>query len=320
MASARWPPQRHHGGVATRFVRLILIVVALMAPTACGDSAPRPSAPAATDAIRIGAFNFTESEVVAELYAQALEANGLPVARIGRVGSREVVEPALELGLLDVVPEYAGTLLEFVNLGAGEATGDTDLTMARLRSHLTPRGLVALAPAHAQDRNALVIRKDFAAANGIGTISDLAPYASDLTFGGPAECPERYFCLVGLKEVYGLDFGAFAPFPVGSVIAAGLANDEIQVGLVFSTDPVLTDSRLVVLTDDLGLQPAENVIPVARRDALDRWGPQLTASLEAISAELTTVDLVTLNALASMPDADIGSIVRGWLEDRGLLD
>lgn len=294
--------------------------LALMATATCGDATPPSLAPVAADAIRIGAFNFTESEVIAELYAQALEASGLPVARIGRVGSREVVEPALELGLLDVVPEYAGTLLEFVNLGAGEATADTDRTMARLHSYLEPRGLVALTPAYAQDRNALVIRKDFAAANGIRKISDLAPHASDLTFGGPAECPERFFCLLGLNEVYGLEFAAFTPFPFGNVIAAGLHADEIHVGLVFSTDPVLTDPRLVVLTDDLGLQPAENVTPVVRHDALERWGPGLAMALDAVSAELTTVDLVTLNSLAGESDADIASIAETWLKDHGLLD
>jgi osmoprotectant transport system substrate-binding protein len=297
----------------------MLMMLVLLASAACSDTTPPHSAATAGDAIRIGAFNFTESEVIAELYAQALEANGLQVARIGRVGSREVVQPALELGLLDVVPEYAGTLLEFVNLGAGEATADTNLTMERLRSHLEPRGLVALAPAYAQDRNALVIRKDFAAANGVRTTSDLVPFASDLVFGGPAECPERFFCLVGLGEIYGLEFDSFSPFPSGSVVAAGLATGEIDVGLVFSTDPVLSDPRLVVLTDDLGLQPAENVTPIVRQDALERWGPDLTMTLDAVSAELTTVDLVTLNSLAGEADTDIASIAKAWLEDHEIL-
>jgi osmoprotectant transport system substrate-binding protein len=292
----------------------------LVASAACGETTPPPSAPEASDAIRIGAFNFTESEIVAELYARTLEAKGLPVARIGRIGSREVVEPALELGLVDVVPEYAGSMLEFVNLGAGEANADTELTMARLRSYLEPRRLVALAPAQAQNRNAVVIRKDFAAANGIGAISDLAPHAIDMTFGGPAECPERFFCLLGLSEIYGLEFAAFTPFPFGEVIAAGLASEEIDVGLVFSTDPVLTDPRLVVLTDDLGLQPAENVTPVVSQDAVERWGPDVVAALDAVSAELTTVDLVIMNSLAGEPDADIASIAQAWLADSGVLD
>ena len=299
---------------------MTLVAMTLLASAACGDAASPSSAPAAAEAIRIGAFNFTESEVLAELYAQALEAEGLPVARIGPVGSREIVEPALELGLLDVIPEYAGTLLEFVNLGAGEATADTEATMARLRARLASRGLVALAPASAQDRNALVIRKDFAAARGVRTISDLVPHASSLTFGGPPECPERFFCLLGLREIYGLEFAAFTPFPFGDVIAAGLANNEIQVGLVFSTDPVLTDPSLVVLTDDRGLQPAENVTPVIRQDALERWGSGLAVTLDAVSAALTTVDLVTLNSLAGEPDADIAVIARAWREDHGLFD
>jgi osmoprotectant transport system substrate-binding protein len=319
VAASRWPLYDVPGASAVQRFRLILAVVTVLI-AGCNDSTSPPTDSSAANAIRIGSFNFTESEVLAELYAQGLEANGLPVARIGRVGSREVVEPALELGLLDIVPEYAGTLLEFVNLGSGEATADTALTLNLLRSHLEPRGLVALAPAYAQDRNAFVIRKELAATNGIRTISDLVPYASDLSFGGPSECPERFFCLAGLQEVYGLEFGTFVPFPLGSVVAAGLANGEIDVGLLFSTDPVLADPTLVVLADDQGLQPAENVTPVVRRDAIERWGPQLTTALDAISAELTTVDLVTLNSAANAPDTDIAAIVQAWLEDRGLFN
>ena len=298
---------------------MTLVSVVLMV-SACGSATSSSSAPAAADAIRIGAFNFTESELIAELYAQALEAKGLPVARIGPVGSREVVEPALELGLLDVVPEYAGTLLEFVNLGAGEATADTAATTRLLKAHLEARGLVPLAPAIAQDRNVLAVRRDFARANGIIDTSDLVPHAPDMTFGGPAECPERFFCLVGLREVYGLEFGEFVPFPMGAVVADGLLGDEIQVGLLFSSDPVLTDLRLIVLADDLGLQPAENVTPVVRREALERWGPELAAALEAISTKLTTDGLVMLNARAAEPEAEIASIVRDWLKNHGLAD
>jgi osmoprotectant transport system substrate-binding protein len=301
--------------LVSRFNVLAALLIAVTLPACGGDAAP-PTLPAADEAIRIGAFNFPESEMLAEMYAQVLEDAGLPVHRVGVIGSREIVEPALELGIVDLVPEYLGSLLEFVNLGAGAATADTVASLAHLRAELADRGLVALEPAPAQDRNALVVRKAFAAEHAIRVTSDLVPMAADLTFGGPPECPERYFCLAGLEERYGLGFGAFVPLPSNQVVVGALQTGEIDVGLLFSTDPALADERLVVLADDGGLQPAENIVPVVRQEALDRWGPRLAAALDAVSAELDTVDVVTLNFDAQAAGGQapaLRSVVAAWL-------
>jgi osmoprotectant transport system substrate-binding protein len=291
---------------------LQLFLAATLLIAGCGGPA-EPEEQGVGVAIRVGAFDFPESELLAELYAQALERRGLPVQRLGRIGSREVVEPALELGLIDVVPEYAGTMLSFVSLGSNEPTSDSELTVADLRSVLAPRGMIALEPAAAQNRNAVVVSKAFAVEHGVSTVSDLAPLAGALAFGGPSECPERYFCLVGLRDRYGIEFGVFIPIPNATVVAASLRADEIDVGLLFSTDSVLVDPDLVVLGDDLDLQPAENIVPVVRSQVVEKWGPALIEALDAVSVRLDTTSLVLLNSRAA--DATPAIAADEWWTD-----
>lgn len=304
--------RRAQGRVSPVAAILPLIVTFSLVAAACGaDSDPSPVERA--DAIRVGAFNFAESELLAELYAQTLEQQGLPVERLGRIGSREVVEPALELGLIDIVPEYAGTMLSFVSLGQVEPSADSQQTLIALQAALTPRGLVALNPAPAQNRNAIVVTKEFAIDHGVRTLSDLVGLSSDLAFGGPPECPERYFCMVGLADVYGLEFEPFIAIPNASVVVASLRANEIDVGLLFSTDPLLVESDLVVLNDDLGLQPAENVVPVIRAATLDQYGPEVVDVLNAVSHRLDGVDLVQLNAQAQDQHLALATIVADWL-------
>ena len=251
--------------------------------------------------------------MLAEIYAQSLERHGLPVERLGRIGSREIVEPALELGLVDVVPEYAGTMLAFVTLGDNEPTADPDRTAAELEIALVNRGLVVLDPSAAQNRNALVVTRAFAGEHEVRAVSDLGAVADQLAFGGPAECPERSFCLVGLRERYGLEFASFVPMANADVVAEGLIAEVIDVGLLFSTDPVLSNDRLVVLEDDGDLQPAENVVPVVRSDALRIWGPALAEALDAVSSRLDTDTLVRLNSAVRETGAPPARIAADWL-------
>ena len=297
----------------------LALAAALVA--SCGGTGVAPT-PRARDAVRIGSFNFAESEILAELYAQAIESRGIPVHRLGVIGSREVVEPALELGLVDVVPEYAGTMLQFVTLGRSEVSADTEATLERLRSAIAPRGLLALDPAKAQDRNAFVVHTRLAGIHRLATLSDLAEVSRDLTFGGPAECPERYFCLLGLEERYNIEFARFVPLPAGVVVADAIRTGEIDVGLLFSTDASLADDDLRVLTDDRGLQPAENVVPVVRAQATTRWGPNLAAALTEVSTHLDTAGLVTLNwevrETGAKPEL-VAAIATEWLTDQGVI-
>jgi osmoprotectant transport system substrate-binding protein len=289
-----------------------LLAAAALVAAAC--SGGEESEPAAEEhAVRVGAFNFPESEMIAEIYAQALEARGIPVERLGAIGTREIVHPALELGFVDVVPEYAGTMLTFVTLGENEPTFDSHATVTELRETLGPRGMIVLDPANAQNQNAVVVRTSFAAEHDLYGVSDLAPLAGTLTFGGPAECPERPFCLIGLRETYGLDFERFVPLPSSAVVADSLELAEIDVGLMFTTDPAMIDGEFTALVDDRDLQPAENVVPVVRWESFVRWEPELGDALEGVSTRLDTADLGLLNLRAQQEEADIAELARLWL-------
>jgi len=273
------------------------------------------STPRADDGLRIGSFNFVESVLLAEVYAQAVESVGIPVVRLGEVGPREITMPALQNDLIDLIPEYLGTALD--RAGAPQPGHDTEAALAELVDRLEPLGLTALDAAPAEDKNVVVVTADTARSAGLETISDLGPIASTLRFGGPSECPDRPLCLVGLADTYGLEFAEFVSQRSQSFTAESLRRGEIDVGLMFSTNPALASEDLVVLDDDRQLQPAENVVPVVRSDALDRWGPDVAAALDAMSAELTTSALQILNARVET-GRTIEQVARDWLESRGL--
>jgi osmoprotectant transport system substrate-binding protein len=255
------------------------------------------SAPSSQDgAVVVASFGFSESRLLGELYAQAMQDAGIPVRQAPGLASREVVQPALEQGVVDFVAEYSGTALEFSNGGAGQATSDAGTTHAALRTVLADRGLTALEAAPAQDQNAVAVTRATANRFGLSTVSDLAPLAPQLVLGGPAECPERRFCLPGLAETYGLEFKEFRPLDAAGPLTVGaLEGGEIDVGLMFTTSPSIGPKGLVLLVDDRGLQPAENVVPIVRSAVLARHGDALRHAVDAVSASLTTYELMKLN-------------------------
>ncbi len=196
-------------------------------------------------AVLVGAANFSESATLAEIYAGALDAAGFD-ASTQTIGNRETYEPALELGDLTVVPEYAGTLTEFLNKkvnGADApavASSDLDATMAALAPLGEEVGLVFGEPSAAQDQNAFAVTVAFAEENGVSTLSELAETCGDIALGGPPECPERPFCQPGLEELYGLQIGEFTSLDAGGPLTkAALQQGQIALGLVFSSDAAL---------------------------------------------------------------------------------
>jgi osmoprotectant transport system substrate-binding protein len=263
----------------------------------------------------VAAFSFVESEILAEIYSQALETKGYPTDAVLNAGPRELVQPALAEGLIDVVPEYAGSALAFLTLGALEGSASVTETHDALTSVVTPSGVIALAPAPAQDANAIVVTQATADRFGVRDISDLAAVDSQLVFGGPPECAQRRLCLVGLESVYGLRFREFIPLDSGGPLTLQvLRSGGIDVALLFTTDPAIVSEGLVVLTDDRGLQPSENVTPLLRREVLSNHGDGVAQALDAVSALLTTSDLRAM----------IGEVVGGsaarevaasWLRD-----
>jgi osmoprotectant transport system substrate-binding protein len=276
-----------------RFVALAAFAVLPALLVACGTAASPE--PAAATTIRFAAYDFSENQILAEVYAQGLRRAGLPVDVQRGVGPREVVEPALEQGVSDVVVDYLGTALEFARpegSSSGRAPGDLH---AELAEALGPRGVTVLDPSAAEDQNGFAVSTAFAAAHSVSTLSDLLALAPDLTFGGPPECADRPLCLPGLQRVYGLHFDRVRSVASRSATVAALVGGQIDVGLLETTDARLGSAPVTLLADDRGLQPRENLVPLVRTGATRRWGHRLTAVLDEVSAMLTTDELVRLN-------------------------
>ena len=300
----------------------LALAIACAACTASGGQNPPASASASgagPAVITVGSFDFPESVLLAYLYAGALSARGYPVRVLPDLGSRELVEPALMTGLIQLVPEYTGSALEFVSLGQTHATASVAVTASALVSWMGARGIVTARPAAAQDANAIVVTATTAARYRLRTISDLAREAPGLVFGGPPECPERPDCLPGLRQAYGLRFRAFAALDAGGPLTRqALRSGDIGVALLFTTDPVIQAQHLIELADNRRLQSAENVIPVLRRATADRYGTGLLTALDAVSARLSTAALTALNAQVELNGRDPHSVAEGWLRDQGL--
>ncbi len=270
------------------------------------------------DPIKIGSFNFNESVIVAEIYAQGLEANGYTVERQLNLGNREVVKPALESGEIDLVPEYTGSVAGF--LGA-EQSADPDTTWEAAKTAFEELGVTLLAFSPAQDKNAYVVTAETADQYGLAKVSDLQPVASELIFGGPPECPERPLCLQGLEEVYGLEFAEFVALDAaGPITVAALDGGEIDVALLFSTQGIIAANGWISLDDDMGLNPAENLVPAIRVEVVDAYGDDLVALLDSFSEALTTEDLTELNKRADLDQEDPALLAGEWLTTNGFVE
>jgi osmoprotectant transport system substrate-binding protein len=252
------------------------------------------------------------------MYAGAIRAAGVRVHLIASAGPREILEPALHRGLVELLPEYAGTAVQFLSAGDVSASSDAALTHRDLVRELLGTSIVALSPARAQDANTLVVTSATARRYDLHTVSDLAPVASRFVFGGPPECPQRPLCLVGYAQTYELQFGTFVPLDVGGPLTVqALVSNEIDVGLLFTSDPAIGERDLVRLRDDRGLQPAENVTPLIRAETLERFGTPLREAIDAVSARLTTSVLVALNGRL-LAGASPSRVAAEWLAQEGL--
>lgn len=289
----------------------MLLAVALVAAACSSGGDTKDGTP-----IIIGSANFGESALVAEIYAQALEAEGYTVVRKLNTGNREIYATALEAGELHLVPEYVGSALSFKG---GVPTANTDSTTSDLRAAWAIDGVTVLNPALAQDKNGFVVTAATAADLGLSSVSDLAAFNGTLVFGGPPECPEREFCLPGLESVYGLSFAEFKALDVGGPLTvAALEGDEIQLALLFTSDGVIASKGFVLLDDDKGLQPAENVVPVVLTSIVDEYGTSFTDVLNKVSAKLTTADLTLMNKLTGYDGEDPVQVAADWLKSVGI--
>lgn len=299
---------------AFRFRAVGAILGLALLATACG------SGDGATEGepIKVASFNFNESVIVAEIYAQGLEANGYTIERRMNLGAREVVKPALESGEIDLVPEYTGTVAGF--LGVAQSA-DPQTTWEAAREAYRDLGVTLLAFSPAQDKNAYVVTAETASEFGLENVSDLQPVAGEMIFGGPPECPERPLCLQGLEDLYGLEFSEFKALDVaGPITIAALEGGEIDVALLFSTQGIIAANGWVSLVDDKGLNPAENLVPAIRTEVVDAYGDELVALLDSYSEALTTEDLTELNKRADLEQEDPAVLAGEWLTENGFVE
>ncbi|MEV7670798.1 ABC transporter substrate-binding protein [Streptomyces sp. NPDC007872] len=274
----------------------------------------------------VGAAAFTEAKVLAELYAQSLRDAGYSVS-ITTVKNRELYEPSLESGEIDVVPEYAATIAEFLNAKANGpkapeekpvASGDAAATVEALRKLAEPRGLKVLAVGGAVDQNAFAVAKEFAEKNKLKTLSDLGASKIKVKIAAGDECAVRPFCAPGLKKTYGIDVAGIDPKGVGTPQAKQAVKDGVdQLVLTTTTDATIENYGLVFLTDDKKLQNADNVLPVV--NAKDAGSPEIAAALDKITKVLTTADLAELNRKVDAERAKPEDVAKEYLTAKGLL-
>ncbi len=269
-------------------------------------------------AIRIGAQDFGESAILAQVYGQVLEANGYTVEQVSVGGFRDVLLAAFDNGEVNLSPEYAASMLEFLNGNAGEATGDAEETVGLLQAQLDELDLVALTPSPAVDTNAFVVTQETAEAQGLAALSDLPADGGGLTLGAPQDCETNPFCIPGLQRVYGVDLsGDFVPLDAG-LVADALEAGEIQVGVLFSTSGRIADEGWVLLEDDQSMLAADNVTPVVSSELETAYGQELVDLLDEISAAIDTDTLTELNKRFDIDKEDAEDIAADFIEQAGL--
>jgi osmoprotectant transport system substrate-binding protein len=286
---------------------------ALLALTACGgdtDPLEQDTGEQSMDSgtIVVGSQAYYSNEIIAELYAQALEADGFTVERNFSIGQRDAYMPALENGEVQVFPEYTGNLLQYFDPET-TATSTEDVYVA-LQDAL-PDGLAVLDQSEATDQDSYNVTAEFAEANGLTSIGDLADVEEEVVVGGPAELEERPYGPQGLADVYGVDVAFEA---TGDTTVQDLVAGTVNVANVFSADPRIQTEGLVTLEDPEGLFLASNVVPLVSAEVAD----EVAASIDPVSAALTPEGLVDLNVQSTEEQRSSADIAADWLAENDL--
>jgi len=299
-----------------RYLVMAVVVVSLLAVVGCGgQEALQEGGGGGSSGFVVGSANFPEQLILGNMYADVVEDQGVKVERRLNLGTRDVVFPSLESGELTLVPEYNGALLSYLSKGESDVTSPEETT-EDLKAEL-PKGLIALKASEAQDKDALVVTQQTADKYDLKTTSDLAPVADGLIVGGPPEMPDRPDGLPGLKRVYGIEFEEFKPLDAGGPLTIeAIANGDIDVGRMFTSQGIIDARGWVVLEDDKELSPAQNIIPIIRKQ--DSSG-KIEDALNKLSATLTTEDLKKLNRRVEVDKEDPEDVAKDYLQQKGLL-
>lgn len=284
-------------------------LLALVLLPACGGS----SGSGSSKTITVGSANFPENVLLAEMYAQALEAKNVKVNRKFNIGARELIYKQIQGGGLSVLPEYNGALLAY--LDKNDSSTSTDQVNAALKSKL-PSTLEILDSAKAEDKDSLNVTKATADKYSLKSIEDLKPVASSLVLGGPPEFKTRRQGSLGLKDLYGLDFKEFRSLDTaGPVTVAALEKGDIQVANLFTTDPAIAVNNFVVLDDPKNLFSSQNVTPLVYKSAVN---DTVRNALNGVSAKLDTPTLTQLMRKVAVDKQDPEKVAKDWLKSAGL--
>ena len=296
----------------------ILAAVLALITAACGSSNPIGGGEVSGDlkSVVVGSADFPESKIIAEIYAQALEANGFTVGRQFGIGSRETYIPAVRDHSIDLIPEYTGNLLQYFDKNTKVTTPD-DVLLALFRT--LPGDLSILNPSPAEDKDTVAVSEATAKKWNLKSIADLAAHSPEVKFGAPSEFLNRTEGLPGLKAKYGLDvpqnnFVAISDGG-GPATVRALVDGTVTAADIFSTSPAIKANNLVVLEDPKNNFLAANVVPLV---SSQKKSDEMKAVLDAVSAKLTTEDLIELNtATEGNAGIDPDEAARKWVQDNG---
>jgi osmoprotectant transport system substrate-binding protein len=297
---------------------LALGAVSLVLASACSlGGGSKPS-------IKVGSVGFDEARVMAELYAQTLEANGYTVDRTGiGLGARPVVAPAIESGQIDLQPEYIGSRLAYYG---GAPTGDAAANLAALQPLADAKGLTVLSYTPAVDTNAFVVRSDTATQFNLTKMSDLAAIQTELKWGLPTDCPTNALCgkAGGALEQYGITQQTIAGATVLSAcdtpMADALKNGTIDIAELCSTQPDILVNGWTTLADDMKTQPADNLSPIVRNDYLAKVDKtSFEKLLNDVSAKVDTATLTDLYKQVAVDHKDAKDVAATWLKANGFV-
>ncbi|MBL3687644.1 ABC transporter substrate-binding protein [Leucobacter zeae] len=285
-----------------------------LALSACGSSDPlaepsKPANEASAGTVVVGSQAYYSNEIIAEIYAQALENDGVEVERKFNIGQRDAYMPDVESGAITLFPEYTGNLLEYV---AGEASSTSPEDVYAELQDALPDGLVALDYAEAADQDTYTVTKEFAEEHDLATIADLSGVDEQLTLGGAPELEKRPYGPAAAEAEYGakLAFSATGPTTLEALRAG-----TVQVADIYSADPAFETGDLVALEDPKHLILSSNVVPIANASIAD----DIADVINPISAKLTTEELVSLNVQSTVDKQQPAEIAQAWLKQNGLV-
>jgi osmoprotectant transport system substrate-binding protein len=295
--------------------------VACLAVAACSSSgsgkassSSNPLAPTSTSSVVVGSANFPESELLAQIYTDALQGKGVKVTTKFNIGAREVYYPEVVKGAITIIPEYNGALLT-----TSVDPKSTAVSTAEVNAALTaklPSSLEILNSASAQDKDSITVTQATATKYHLTSISDLTPVAKDFVIGGPPEFETRADGIVGLKNIYGLTFKSFSPLDEsGPITLAALTSGKVQAADVFTTTPQIITDHLVSLADPKNLFAAQNVTPLVYKKDVNST---IVSTLNAVSAALTTDALLQMNKALTIQHASYTEVASGFLAQEGL--